>query len=88
MVHLQTISTPSEEPLAWKGCDSSLEWGGLNAKKIEGAEAFGCHERTPSLPYAAKENPRVAKNRPFHAWLITALLTTLPRRVDHREVAE
>jgi hypothetical protein len=46
--------------------------GGLNAKKIEGADAFGCDERTPSLPYAAKENPRLEKNRPFHAWLITA----------------
>jgi hypothetical protein len=29
----------------------------LNAKKNGDAEAFGCDERTPSLPYAAKENP-------------------------------
>jgi len=34
-----------------------LERGGLNAKKIEGADAFGCDERTPSLPYAAIEDP-------------------------------
>jgi hypothetical protein len=34
-----------------------LERGGLNAKKIEGAEAFGFYERTLSLPYTIKEDP-------------------------------
>jgi hypothetical protein len=34
-----------------------LERGGLHAKKIEGADAFGFYERTPSLPYAANEDP-------------------------------
>jgi hypothetical protein len=36
-----------------------LERGGLHAKKIGDVDAFGCDERTPSLPHAAKEDPRV-----------------------------
>jgi len=31
----------------------------LNAKKNGDAEAFGCDERTPLLPYAAIEDPRI-----------------------------
>jgi hypothetical protein len=46
--------------------------GGLTAKKNGDADAFGFYERTPSLPYAANEDPRFEKNRPFHAWPITA----------------
>ena len=36
-----------------------LERGYLHAKKIGGADAFGFYERTPSLPYAIKEDPRL-----------------------------
>ena len=41
------------EVLGW-----SSRGGGLHAKKIEGADAFGFYERTPSLPYTIKEDPR------------------------------
>src|SRR5471032_927792 len=34
-----------------------LERGDFNTKKNGDAEAFGFYERTPSLPYAAKEDP-------------------------------
>ena len=47
--------------------------GDLSAKKIGDAKAFGFYERTPSLPYAAKENPRFEKNRPFRAGSITGV---------------
>ena len=59
------------EVLGW-----SSRGGSFDAKKIGGADAFGCDERTPSLPYAAKEDPWVEKNRPFHAWPITGVFRT------------
>ena len=76
----QQYQHPGDEPLAWKGCGSSREWGDLTANENGDADAFGCDERTPSLPYAAKEYPRVEKNRPFHAWAITGLLNNRPGR--------
>src|SRR5476649_742395 len=42
------------EVLGW-----SSRGGSFDAKKIGGADAFGCDERTPSLPYAANEDPRL-----------------------------
>ena len=58
-----------------------LERGGLTAKKNGDADAFGFYERTPSLPYAANQNPRFEKNRPFHAGSITGLFDELARGV-------
>ena len=43
---------PSDRTLGMK-----LERGGLHAKKIGDADAFGFYERTPSLPYAISEDP-------------------------------
>src|SRR5450432_680157 len=45
----------SSEPHRSVGVE--LERGGLHAKKIGDADAFGFYERTPSLPYAISEDP-------------------------------
>src|SRR5471032_2473382 len=45
-----------------------LERGGLHAQKIGGDDAFGFYERTPSLSYAAKENPRLELHPEFDGW--------------------
>jgi hypothetical protein len=61
---LQTISTPGEEPLAWKGCGSSREWVICKPRRSKvPARSDFTNERLHS-PMQPKKNPGSRRTAP------------------------